>query len=64
MLGKLLDLGSFGSILMFSKIVFALAFTSVAAVLLYYMREAEDETKLRAEAAGSLDELREHLFRP
>jgi len=49
---------------MFSKIVFALVLTSVAAVLLYYMREAEDETKLRSEAAGSLDELREHLFRP
>lgn len=48
---------------MFSKVVFALVLTSVAAVVLYYMREAEDETKLRLEAAGSLDELREHLFR-
>ena len=48
---------------MFSKLILVLAVSSVAALAIRYLSDAEDLASLERQAAGELDELREHLFR-
>ncbi|HEY6394182.1 MAG TPA: hypothetical protein VIX12_02120 [Candidatus Binataceae bacterium] len=48
---------------MLTKIVVVLALTSLAAVALRYVSEAEDAASLEREVARQLEALREHLFR-
>lgn len=47
---------------MLSRLVVALAITSLATLALYYLVERNDEARLEREAVGQLDALREHLF--
>ena len=47
---------------MFSKLIVVLAVTSLAALAVRYLSDAEDLAGLERQAAGELDELREHLF--
>lgn len=48
---------------MFSKLILVLAVTSLAALAIRYLSDAEDIASLERQVAGELDDLREHLFR-
>jgi hypothetical protein len=48
---------------MFTKLILVLAVSSLAALALRYLSDADDEASLEREIAGQLDGLREHLFR-
>jgi len=47
---------------MLSKLIVLLAVSSLAALVIRYLSDADDTARLERQVAGDLDALREHLF--